>query len=87
MPPKPRSRPPRSALPPTLADLPPAPGNSEPYGAKRTPAISSQATRQLGTRISPDLYDQLVATSKATGISQTRLVTNALEVELAKHQQ
>lgn len=69
---------PASAAPPP-PDLVPAPDNGVLYGSR---GRATRRPRQIGPRLSNELYARLVACSEDTGISMQRLVVRGIEEEL-----
>jgi len=93
MPPtRPKARAPRTQLDedaaspvsaaPAPPDLAPAPDNGVLYGSRGRAA--RRRPRQIGPRLSDELYARLLACSEATGISQQRLVVRGIEEELRR---
>lgn len=90
---KPTSKPAHLELP-DVADLTPAPDNgvhpAEPAPAPAAPAAPAKPTaaggrsRQLGPRVSEELYERLQRCCAETGVPQNFLIQRALEAELEK---
>lgn len=64
----------------------PAPHNGAAYGAAadRRPVRRAEGQKQLSQRIPGELFDRLAACSDQTGVTQRRLLLDALEAELAR---
>lgn len=78
--PRPRSAAPaESGRPDALA---PAPDTGVPFSLVDRPAKTR--THQLGVRVPEDLWQRLAAVSEESGVSITRLVTRAVETEVAR---
>jgi len=86
---KPTSKPAHLELP-DVAGLTPAPDNgvhpAEPAPAPAAPAkpAAGGRSRQLGPRVSEELYDRLQRCCAETGVPQNFLIQRALEAELEK---
>lgn len=85
---KPTSKPAHLELP-DVADLTPAPDNgvhpAEPTpAAPAKPAPAGGRMRQLGPRVSEELYERLQRCCSETGVPQNFLIQRAIEAELDK---
>lgn len=76
MPPKPKPA-------PAAPTIEPAPHNGAPYGERRSPR-RAEGQRQLSQRIPAELYERLAACSEDTGVTQRRLLLDALAAELER---
>ena len=77
---KPTSKPAHLELP-DVASLTPAPDNGV---HPADPAPAGGRSRQLGPRVSEELYERLQRCCAETGVPQNYLIQRALEAELEK---
>ena len=85
--PRPTARPRTTAqaAPPEQPDaLAPAPDTGVPFSLAERPATTRPRKHQLGVRVPEELWQRLSAVSEDTGVSITRLVTRAVEAEVAR---